>query len=347
MKCPFCHEDNDRVLDTRPSDDGGAIRRRRECLDCKRRFTTYERIEVTTVKIVKKDGVREPFDRSKIKRGLETACWKRPVSDAQLESIISEVENDLEMKFESEVPSRQVGEIVMQRLRDLDPVAYVRFASVYRQFKDARDFVDEIKPMLAETRKKESSPEGRSHDSGSQKRNLIEEKEFRVLILLTNDDGIYAPGLAAIERQLRLLGEVVVVAPATEQSGVGHSITYLTPLTVKEVFHPGQQARRPAARLGRRGQPGRLREDRRASVLPPPARSGRQRHQLRPERGHQRALLGHGGGGHRRGVLRHHQRGRFAGIRRARPLRQSRRAGEKRSSNRFWRKNGPSRSFTI
>jgi transcriptional repressor NrdR len=155
MNCPYCHEDNDRVLDTRPSDDGGAIRRRRECLDCKRRFTTYERIEITTVKIVKKDGAREPFDRQKIKRGLETACWKRPISDAQLESIISEVENELELKFESEVPSRQVGELVMGRLRDLDPVAYVRFASVYRQFKDARDFVDEIKPMLAETRKKE------------------------------------------------------------------------------------------------------------------------------------------------------------------------------------------------
>lgn len=157
MKCPFCHEDNDRVLDTRPSDDGVAIRRRRECLACKRRFTTYERIEVTTVKIIKKDGAREPFDRQKIKRGLETACWKRPISDAQLETIITEVENELESKFESEVPSRQVGELVMWKLRDLDPVAYVRFASVYRQFKDARDFVDEIKPMLAETRKKDAA----------------------------------------------------------------------------------------------------------------------------------------------------------------------------------------------
>jgi transcriptional repressor NrdR len=154
MKCPFCHEDNDRVLDTRPSDAGDAIRRRRECLGCKRRFTTYERIEITTVKIIKKDGVREQFDRQKIKRGLETACWKRSISDAQLESIISEVENELEMKFEAEAPSRQVGEMVMHRLRNLDPVAYVRFASVYREFKDARDFADEIKPMLAETKKK-------------------------------------------------------------------------------------------------------------------------------------------------------------------------------------------------
>ncbi|MCC6123712.1 MAG: transcriptional repressor NrdR [Pirellulales bacterium] len=159
MKCPFCHQDDDRVLDTRSSDDGEAIRRRRECSACKRRFTTYERVEITTVKIIKKDGVREPFDRQKIKRGLETACWKRPVSDAQLESIISEVENELETKFETEAPSRQVGELVMHRLLDLDPVAYVRFASVYRQFKDARDFVAEIKPMLAESRKKVNESE--------------------------------------------------------------------------------------------------------------------------------------------------------------------------------------------
>ena len=157
MKCPFCHKDNDRVLDTRPSEDGDAIRRRRECLDCRRRFTTYERIEVTTVKIVKKDGVPEPFDRLKLKRGLATACWKRPVSDAQLESIIAEVENDLEMTGEPEVPSREVGEMVMRRLRDIDQVAYVRFASVYRQFKDARDFVHEIKPMLAEKRRKDAT----------------------------------------------------------------------------------------------------------------------------------------------------------------------------------------------
>jgi transcriptional repressor NrdR len=126
-------------------------------LACKRRFTTYERVEVTTVKIVKKDGAREPFDRQKIKRGLETACWKRPISDAQLETVISEVENELESKFEAEVPSRQVGELVMRRLREIDQVAYVRFASVYRQFKDARDFVDEIKPMLAETKKKDAT----------------------------------------------------------------------------------------------------------------------------------------------------------------------------------------------
>jgi len=136
MKCPYCRADNDRVLDSRASQDGFAIRRRRECLDCKRRYTTYERIEATTVKIIKKDGTREPFDHAKIKRGLEKACWKRPISDEQIEA-----------------ESRHVGELVMQHLRDLDEVAYVRFASVYRQFKDVRDFVDELRPMLAEGRR--------------------------------------------------------------------------------------------------------------------------------------------------------------------------------------------------
>ena len=148
MKCPFCHDDHDRVIDSRTSEDGSAIRRRRQCLVCRRRYTTYERIEATTVKIIKKDGVREPFDHSKIKQGLEKACWKRPVSDAQLEAIIAAVENDLETSFISEVESRHVGELVMQQLRDLDQVAYVRFASVYRQFKDVHDFVSELRPML-------------------------------------------------------------------------------------------------------------------------------------------------------------------------------------------------------
>lgn len=156
MKCPFCHADNDRVIDTRASEDGIATRRRRECLACKRRYTTYERIEGTSIKIIKKDGSREPFDRSKIKRGLEKACWKRPISDAQLEAIVADVENDLEANFDAEVESRQVGEIIMRRLLNLDQVAYVRFASVYRRFKDARDFVDELRPMLAESRKTKS-----------------------------------------------------------------------------------------------------------------------------------------------------------------------------------------------
>jgi transcriptional repressor NrdR len=153
MKCPFCQADNDRVVDSRASEDGVAIRRRRECLGCKRRYTTYERIEGTTVKIIKKDGAREPFDHAKIKRGLEKACWKRPISNAQLEAVIATVEEDIEAAFDSEVESRRLGELVMQKLRDLDQVAYVRFASVYRQFEDVHDFVTELKPMLDESRR--------------------------------------------------------------------------------------------------------------------------------------------------------------------------------------------------
>lgn len=153
MKCPFCQSDNDRVIDTRGSQDGLAIRRRRRCQACRRRYTTYERIEPTSVKIVKKDGTREPFDHSKIKQGLEKACWKRRISDAQLEAIIAAVGNELETNFESEVESRQVGELVMEHLRELDQVAYVRFASVYRQFEDVRDFVSALRPMLAEARR--------------------------------------------------------------------------------------------------------------------------------------------------------------------------------------------------
>jgi len=145
MKCPFCRGDNDRVIDSRTAQEGFAIRRRRECLGCRRRYTTYERIETTTVKVIKKDGVREPFDPAKIKQGLEKACWKRAVSDEQIEAIIAAVEQDIEQSFETEVESRHVGEVVMQHLRELDEVAYVRFASVYRQFKDVRDFVDELR----------------------------------------------------------------------------------------------------------------------------------------------------------------------------------------------------------
>jgi len=152
MKCPSCNNDNHRVIDTRVSQDGLSIRRRRQCLVCKRRFTTFERIETTTVKIIKKDGSREPFDPQKLKRGLEKACWKRPISDAELEAIVLAVEDELERSIEPEVESRVVGEMVMQRLRDLDQVAYVRFASVYRQFQDVHDFVSELRPMLARTR---------------------------------------------------------------------------------------------------------------------------------------------------------------------------------------------------
>ena len=150
MKCPFCQADNDRVIDSRASEDGFVTRRRRECLACKRRYTTYERVERTVMKVVKKDGARVPFDRNRLKLGLEKACWKRPISDARLEAIVSEIENHIEANFDSEVESRYIGELVMQHLRELDQVAYVRFASVYRQFEDVQDFVEELKPMLSD-----------------------------------------------------------------------------------------------------------------------------------------------------------------------------------------------------
>lgn len=150
MKCPYCQVDNDRVIDTRPSEDGTAIRRRRECLKCLRRYTTYERYEPTTLKVVKKDGVREPFERDKIRRGLEKACWKRPVADEQIATVVNAVEHEVTDRFDVEVDSHTLGELVMEHLRKLDQVAYVRFASVYRQFKDVRDFVDELQPILRE-----------------------------------------------------------------------------------------------------------------------------------------------------------------------------------------------------
>ncbi|NLX98101.1 MAG: transcriptional repressor NrdR [Rhodopirellula sp.] len=150
MKCPFCHVDNDRVSDSRTCEEGVAIRRRRECLACKRRYTTYERVERTTIKVVKKDGARVPFDRNRLKEGLEKACWKRPISDPQIEGIVADIENHVEANFDSEVDTGYLGELVMDRLRTLDQIAYVRFASVYRQFKDVQDFVDELRPMLAD-----------------------------------------------------------------------------------------------------------------------------------------------------------------------------------------------------
>lgn len=153
MKCPFCNADNDRVIDSRASDDAFAIRRRRECLSCKKRFTTYERIEELTLKVVKKDGTRVPFEREKIRVGLRKACWKRPVSDQQIEDVVTAVEATIYENFETEVPTREIGEMVMERLARLDQVAFVRFASVYREFKDVRDFVDELEPMLRQKRR--------------------------------------------------------------------------------------------------------------------------------------------------------------------------------------------------
>ncbi len=155
MRCPFCRVDNDRVIDSRAGDDGNIIRRRRECLGCKKRFTTYERVERQLLTVVKKDGEREPFDRDKIKRGLAKACWKRPVSEEDIEGVVSALEMELYGALDGDVPSEVIGERLMELLRQLDQVAFVRFASVYREFKDVRDFVDELEPILAESARSE------------------------------------------------------------------------------------------------------------------------------------------------------------------------------------------------
>ena len=148
MRCPFCQADNDRVLDSRTTADGYSIRRRRECLECKRRYTTYERLEELTIKVIKKDNVREPFNREKIRQGILKACWKRPISDEIVDTMIAEIESDIYADFESEIESRVVGGMVMRQLSKVDQVAYVRFASVYREFKDVQDFVEELQPIL-------------------------------------------------------------------------------------------------------------------------------------------------------------------------------------------------------
>jgi len=135
-------------MDSRASEDGYVIRRRRECLHCKRRYTSYERLEEPSIKVVKKDGVREPFSREKIRAGLAKACWKRPISDEQLDAIVAHVESFMYANCEHEIDAAKIGELVMERLASVDQVAYVRFASVYRRFKDVRDFVDELQPML-------------------------------------------------------------------------------------------------------------------------------------------------------------------------------------------------------
>jgi transcriptional repressor NrdR len=144
IRCPFCHEDNNRLVETEVSEGGFAVRRQRECLACRRTYATFERSEERTVKVVKKDGTRAPFERQKLRLGLEKACWKRPVSDQQIEAIVSAIEADIQSRSEGEVESSHLGDLAMQHLRQLDQVAFVRFASVYRQFQDVQDFVDEL-----------------------------------------------------------------------------------------------------------------------------------------------------------------------------------------------------------
>ena len=146
MMCPFCRNGETSVIDSRASTQF-VIRRRRKCLSCDRRFTTYEKIEESPLKVIKKDGSRVPFDREKIRSGLEKACYKRPISDESIERMISEIEASLYEQYEREVPSREIGEKVMESLRSIDHVAFVRFASVYREFQDVNDFVEELAPL--------------------------------------------------------------------------------------------------------------------------------------------------------------------------------------------------------
>lgn len=148
MKCPFCGHENTRVIDSRPAEENNSIRRRRVCDECNKRFTTYEKIETIPLIIIKKDNNREAYDRSKIEAGVLRACHKRPVSADQINSLVDSIETDIFNKEEKEIPSGVIGELVMNRLKDLDAVAYVRFASVYREFKDINTFMDELKKVL-------------------------------------------------------------------------------------------------------------------------------------------------------------------------------------------------------
>lgn len=150
MKCPFCHETDNRVIDSRLSKDGNMVRRRRECLKCNRRFTTYERVEETMPLVIKKDGRRESYDRVKIINGLKRACEKRPVSINTIEAIADRIERGLQERGDKEIPSSVIGEGAMRELHDIDQVAYVRFASVYRSFKDINEFMVELEELLKE-----------------------------------------------------------------------------------------------------------------------------------------------------------------------------------------------------
>jgi transcriptional repressor NrdR len=154
VKCPFCDDVEDKVVDSRMAKEGEVIRRRRECLSCKRRYTTYERVEETMPAVVKKDGRREPFDRSKIVSGLKKACEKRPISTATIEAVTDRIEKRIQDLGETEIVSTAVGEEVMRELSQLDQVAYVRFASVYREFKDIDQFMDEIKALAQQRRER-------------------------------------------------------------------------------------------------------------------------------------------------------------------------------------------------
>lgn len=148
MKCPYCGDQDSKVIDSRHSEDGASIRRRRECLACQKRFTTYETVESLPIIVVKKDGSRQSFDRTKILNGMVRACEKRPVSMAEMEAAVTDIEQVMQNSLEREISSSEIGELVMERLKPLDEVAYVRFASVYRQFKDINSFMQELNKIL-------------------------------------------------------------------------------------------------------------------------------------------------------------------------------------------------------
>jgi transcriptional repressor NrdR len=149
MKCPYCGFEEDKVVDSRSSKEGTAVRRRRECLECSKRFTTYEYIENVPLTIVKNDQRREPYDRQKLLSGITSACKKRPISMKKIESIVDKIENEITKLSKTEIPSVEIGELVMRELSAIDDVAYVRFASVYRKFKDTEDFISEVKEIEA------------------------------------------------------------------------------------------------------------------------------------------------------------------------------------------------------
>ncbi|RMG34703.1 MAG: transcriptional repressor NrdR [Planctomycetota bacterium] len=159
MKCPYCGDDQSRVIDSRPVEEEDAIRRRRECARCHRRFTTHERVVAAPYKVIKRDGSRVPFDRDKIRFGLEKACYKRPVSEETIQGVIQQIERQIYENYDREVPSVDIGEMVCEALQEIDHVAYVRFASVYRRFEDVTDFMDEVRQL------KKKAPRRRPGDS--------------------------------------------------------------------------------------------------------------------------------------------------------------------------------------
>ena len=148
MRCPYCNEDNTRVIDSRPSEENNSIKRRRQCDKCGKRFTTFEKVEMVPLVVIKKDDNREPYDRSKIQAGIIRSCHKRPVSMEQINKLTDDIENELFNRGVQEIPSSIIGELLMDKLKDFDSVAYVRFASVYREFKDVNTFMDELKKLL-------------------------------------------------------------------------------------------------------------------------------------------------------------------------------------------------------